>query len=226
MAREHAPFLRSVPLFVNLRDDEIERLLNRAREVSFGRDEVVLHQDEPGDALYVVVSGRVKVVLYGDDGREVILSSLRPGEFFGEMALLDGGPRSASVVAVEDTCLIKLPRDGFLEQMRQTPELSLRILETLSQRLRMADAKIGSLALMDAYGRVARALRDLAAQEGTQVGANVVIERRPTHQELASMAGTTRETVSRVLGDFVRSGFCTLDGRQLVLHDEFLDSAE
>lgn len=210
-------------LFTTLSDDDVERLLKIAEERHAERDEFILHQNEPGDALYVIISGRVKVVLYGEDGKEVILSTLRAGDFFGEMALIDGRPRSASVVAVEPTHLVRLRRAPFLAFLREYPEMSLRMLEALSLRLRMADGKIGSLTLMDVYGRVARVLRELAMQEGKQAGSNVIIGHRPTHQELAAMAGTSRETVSRVLNDFARSGLMTIDGKRLILHDEFLD---
>ncbi len=214
--------IKQVSVLSNFEDEALDRLIQLVDEREFARDEVILQQDEPGDALYVILSGRVKVVLYGEDGKEVILSTLREGDFFGEMALIDGGPRSASVVALEESKLIRLLRQSFMDFLRETPEMALRILETMSQRLRMADGKIGSLALMDVYGRVARALREIATQEGIQAGSNVVVEKRPTHAELAAMIGTSRETVSRVLGDFVRSSFVTLDGKRIILHNEFL----
>lgn len=216
--------LKNIALFANWSEEELGKLVDLADERTYGRDEVILQQDEPGDALYVILGGRVKVVLYGEDGKEVILSTLRDGDFFGEMALLDGGPRSASVVALEESRLVRLRRRPFLDFLRAHPDMALKILEELSQRLRLADGKIGSLALLDVYGRVAGALRELARTEGVQAGRNVVIERRPTQQELAAMVGTSRETVSRVLNDFARSGFLTLDGKRLILHDEFVEA--
>lgn len=218
--------LKAVPLFATLDDDQLGRVVGLSSDVRFDREQIILQQDEPGDALYILIEGRVKVVLYGEDGREVILSTLRDGDFFGEMALIDGGPRSASVVAVEDSRLVRIRRAPFLGLLREHPELSLRILEALTRRLRVADGRIGSLALMDVYGRVARALRELAQEEGQQRGRDLVLVKRPTHQELAAMAGTSRETVSRVLGDFARTGLCTIDGRSLILHDEFVDGLE
>lgn len=199
----------------------MDKLVGLSDERTYAKDEIILQQDEPGDALFLILEGRVKVVLYGEDGKEVILSTLKDGDFFGEMALLDGGPRSASVVALESSRLVRLRRRSFMDFLREHPDMALRLLEELSHRLRTADGKIGSLALMDVYGRVARALRDLAASEGKQAGRNVVIERRPTQQDLAAMVGTSRETVSRVLSDFARSGFLTLDGKRLILHDQF-----
>lgn len=218
--------LRPVPLLATLDDEQLGRVAALCTEVKFDRDQIILQQNEPGDALYILLAGRVKVVLYGEDGREVILSALRDGDFFGEMALIDGGPRSASVVAVEDSRLIRIRRDAFLRLLREHPEMALNILQAMTQRLRVADGRIGSLALMDVYGRVARALRELAQQEGVRRGSDIVLEKRPTHQELAAMAGTSRETVSRVLGDFGRSGLCSIEGRGLILHDEFLDGVE
>ena len=218
--------LKAVPLFGTLDDAQLDRVAGLSAEVRYARDQIILQQDEPGDALYILIEGRVKVVLYGEDGREVILSTLRDGDFFGEMALIDGGPRSASVVAVEESRLVRIRREPFLGLLREHPELCLRILESTTRRLRVADGRIGSLALMDVYGRVARALRELAQQEGEQRGSDLVLVKRPTHQELAAMAGTSRETVSRVLGDFARTGLCSIDGRSLVLHDEFVDGVE
>jgi len=218
--------LAGVALFANLDENGLTQLAQVADEKTFARDSVILQQEAPGNALFVIVQGRVKVVLYGEDGREVILSTLHDGEFFGEMSLLDGKPRSASVVAVEPTVLLRLRRDAFQALLRKNPDIALKILEALSLRLRSADSRIGSLALLDVYGRVARALRELVQREGKAAGSNVILERRPTHQDLAAMAGTSRETVSRVLGDFVRSGLVTLDGRRMILHDEFLDSTE
>lgn len=215
-----------MPLLATLDDEQLGRVVALCSEVRFDRDQIILQQNEPGDALYILLAGRVKVVLYGEDGREVILSVLRDGDFFGEMALIDGGPRSASVVAVEESRLIRIRRDAFLRLLREHPEMALNILQAMTRRLRLADGRIGSLALLDVYGRVARALRELAQQEGTRRGSDIVIEKRPTHQELAAMADTSRETVSRVLGDFSRSGLCSIEGRGLVLHDEFLDGIE
>lgn len=218
--------VRQVTVFEDLSDESIEVLAKVLERRSFRKDALILQQSEPGNSMFFIVEGRCKVALYGEDGKEVILSSLRAGDFFGEMSLLDGQPRSASVIATEDTELFELHREGFLQAMHLQSELVIRILLVMSRRLRVADQNIKSLALLDVYGRVARALRVLSREEGSQAGSNVIIEKRPSHQDLAAMAGTSRETVSRVLGDLIRAGFISMDGKRLIIHDEFLEDSE
>src|SRR3970040_745761 len=144
-----APALRRVPPFAELSEAEIARLGDIARERGYPKNSVILFEDDPGDALYVVVTGLVKVVLIGEDGREVILSVLREGDFFGEMALIDDEPRSAHVIAMEDSNLIVLRREDFQRRMQETPSIELGMLRAMSRRLRHADDKIGGLVLLD-----------------------------------------------------------------------------
>lgn len=210
--------LKKIAIFGDLSDSDLERLTSLLQEVRYHKDEVILHKEDPGDSLFVIKDGRVKVVLYGDDGREVILSILKEGDFFGEMSLLDGEPRSASVVSMEDANLYILKRDGFLASLMERPGMALRILVELSRRLRVADEKIGSLALLDVYGRIAGALLQLARSEGKVVGDRIVIDERPTQQDIASMAGASRETVSRVLNDLVKSGLISMEGKKVIIN--------
>ncbi len=184
---------------------------------------MVVSQDEAGDALFVLVSGRVKVVLYGDSGREIILSMFKtPGDFFGEMSLLDNQPRSATVIAAERSRLLVLSRRDFQAHIEAHPRTALRVLTELSRRLRQADAVIGNLALLDVYGRLAGKLRELAAAEGEECDEGVVLRQRPTQAEIAAMIGTSRETVSRALSDLARRGLVVIGGRRLLLRREFL----
>ncbi len=226
MIQKLADEIASIPLFQNLDDKAAMAIAKVVQEKQIKRDETILRQSESGYSMFIILDGRVKVVLFGEDGKEVILSTLKTGDFFGEMSLLDGQTRSATIIATEDTRLLELQREGFLEALKLQPELGLAILGEMSRRLRIADQNIKSLALLDVYGRVARALRLLSRDEGTQAGMNIVIESRPTHQELAARAGTSRETVSRVIGDLIRAGFITMDGRRLIIHNEFLDEQE
>lgn len=215
--------LQKIDIFSDLNEADLDRLAELLQEVSYGKDEIILHKEDPGDSLFILRLGRVKVVLYGDDGREVILSILREGDFFGEMSLLDGEPRSASVVAMEPTSVYILKREAFLRTLMERPGISLRILTELSRRLRVADDKIGSLALLDVYGRVAGALLELARTEGKYEGDKLVIDVRPTQQEIASMAGASRETVSRVLNDLAKSGLISVEGRRVVIMRDLHD---
>src|SRR5207245_9836754 len=159
---------------------ELERVADITRERSYPRNSVSLFECDPGDALYVVAEGEVKVVLIGEDGREVILSVLGEGEFFGEMALIDEEPRSAHVIAMEDSTLLVLRREDFQGILKQTPGIALALLRELSRRLRRVDEKVGSLVLLDVNGRVAQLLLELADEAGSER-----ITRRLTHHTTA-----------------------------------------
>lgn len=206
--------LRQVPLFASLPTLELEALAPYLRERRFSKGTMILMQGDPGDALYLIATGQVKVVLIGEDGREVILSVLSEGSFFGEMALLDGEPRSAHVVAMGDTTLLQLRREDFQHRLRSSPELGAGLLRELSQRLRRADHTIGSLALRDVNGRVAHLLLALADEEGGER-----ITRRLTHATLAQMIGASRETVSRTLRALVNAGAIRMSRREIQLLD-------
>jgi len=189
--------LQSVPLFAHLSDEEAESIARATRERSYPKNSVIVFEDDPGDAMFVVKSGQVKVVLIGEDGREVILSVLGDGDFFGEMALIDDQPRSAHVIAMEDSRLLVLYRDDFHRCLESTPRIALGLLRALSRRLRSADDKIGSLVLLDVPGRVARLLLELADE-----GNGTTISRNITHHTIAQMVGSSRETVSRTIRTF------------------------
>lgn len=215
---ETRDLLKKIAIFADLSGTDLDRLASLLQVSNYHKDEIILHKEDPGDSLFILRRGRVKVVLYGDDGREVILSVLKDGDFFGEMSLLDGEPRSASVVAMEDSSVYILKRDAFIQTLMERPGIALRILVELSRRLRAADDKIGSLALLDVYGRIAGALLQLARTVGKVEGDKIVIDSRPTQQDIASMAGASRETVSRVLNDFVKSGLISMEGKRIVIH--------
>jgi len=206
--------LRRVPLFAQLGDDELERVASAVRERPYPRNSVIVFEDDPGDALFVVAAGQVKVVLIGEDGREVILAVLGPGDFFGELALIDDEPRSAHVIAMEDARLLVLRRDDFHRELEAHPRIALGLLRALSRRLRRADDKIGALVMLDVYGRVARVLLELAADGPTgDVVAGV------THSTLAQMIGSSRETVSRTLRDLGDRGLISVSDKGIRLAD-------
>jgi CRP-like cAMP-binding protein len=156
----------------------------------------------------------VKVVLIGEDGREVILSVLGEGDFFGEMALIDDEPRSAHVIAMSDSTLLVLRREDFQGLLMQTPGIALAMLRELTRRLRRVDEKVGSLVLLDVNGRVARLLLDLAEEAGGER-----ITRRLTHHTIAQMIGSSRETVSRTMRELVDKGFIEVSRRDIVIRD-------
>ena len=218
--------LQKVSIFAGLPAEELADLAARMRPRSADAGTVIVSQEELGDALYVIAAGKFKVVLYGETGREIILSMLRVGEFFGEMSLLDRQPRSANVVAVEDGELLALDRDAFQTHLVGHPSTALAILAEMSRRLRHADEVIGNLALLDVYARVARAIRDLAQKQGEQADGGLLIRERPTQQEMAGLIGTSRETVSRALNDFTRRGLLEMNGKQILVRWGFLRQLE
>jgi CRP-like cAMP-binding protein len=215
--------IRNVSIFNHLdaaTAGDLEKL-GEVREYPAGA--VVVGQEEAGDALYVLVQGKVKVVLFGKQGREIILTIFKaPGDFFGEMSLLDDEPRSASVVAAEPSTLFVLSRSAFRAHVEAQPGTALRVLQELSRRLRQADRVIGNLALLDVWGRVAGKLRELARSEGVEAEDGVVLKDRPTQSEIAAMVGTSRETVSRAISEFTRRGFIQASGKKMLLRRAFL----
>ena len=206
--------LQKVPLFHSLPEAEIAPFGDLMRERSYPKGSVILFEDDPGDALYVVASGQVKVVLIGEDGREVILSVLGEGTFFGEMALLDDEPRSAHVIAMEDSVVLALRREDFRARLRASPEVGIALLKELSRRLRRADDQIGSLVLLDVNGRVAELLVRLATEEGGER-----ITRKVTHATIAQMIGSSRETVSRTMRELQDRGLIAVTRQDITLTD-------
>src|SRR5215203_6705702 len=212
MITQTADFLATVPLFSGLQREEIQKFADLTRERSYPKGSVILFQDDPGDSLFVLRTGRVKVVLIGEDGREVILGVLEPGSHFGELALIDDQPRSAHVIAMEDSQLLILRREDFRRRVEANPSVAWSLLTELSRRLRRADEKIGGLVLLDVPGRIARLLLDLAEEAGSNT-----IEKPLTHQTIAQMIGASRETVSRAMKDFQDAGLITVERRRIGL---------
>jgi CRP-like cAMP-binding protein len=195
-----------------LPDQELAAFAELVRERSYPRGSVILFEDDHGDSLFLLADGQVKVVLIGEDGREVILSVLREGSFFGEMALLDDQPRSAHVIAMEDSSLLVLRREDFQARLKQSPEVAIALLRELAGRLRRADEKIGGLVLLDVNGRVADLLLRMADEEG-----GIHITRKITHHVIAQMIGSSRETVSRTMRDFVDKGWIQVGRKDIQL---------
>ena len=191
--------LKGVPLFCNLNDGQISVLSGIGIIGTFKKGRVIVYQNDPGDSLYIVVSGLVKVTLLNEDGREIVLSILTKGDFFGELALLDNEPRSANVIAVEDTGLFLITRVQFYQLIETHPHILRKVLKEICARLRHADEKIESLAFLDVYGRTVRTLQQLAHDHGIETKDGIEILHAPTHQELSCMVGTTRETITRII---------------------------
>lgn len=218
--------LKGVELFSELNEEQLKMLGNLVVSQNFVRDEtVVLEGDDSVQALYLIASGSVQVYMTGVDGRETILSFLERGDFFGEMSLIDGEPRSASVRTVTDAQLLIIHRESFLTLIRQSPEIAMGLLSELSKRLRKANRQIGSLSTMSVSGRVAGTLLNLMQERGVRIHTDngkmvTVIHNRPTQQQLADMSGTTRETVSRICSLLVKTNAIAMTGKDIVIFDE------
>jgi CRP-like cAMP-binding protein len=207
-------FLATVPLLSRIAPDDLRRFADVTREKQYPKGSVILFEDDPGDSLFIVRSGRVKVVLVAEDGREVILGVLGVGEHFGELSLIDDQPRSAHVIAMEDSVLLVLRRDDFRQRVESTPVVAWALLSELSRRLRRADGKIGGLVLLDVPGRIAHLLLDVAEEGGADT-----IDKPLTHQVIAQMIGASRETVSRTMREFQDAGLIAVHRRRITIRD-------
>lgn len=193
--------LRTVPLLSRLRDSDLELLAGMLTPRDYPKNRVILFSHDAPDAFYLVQSGQVKVMLIAEDGREVVLSLVGPGDFFGETALMDDEMYSSSVIAMEDSRLLVLHRDHFRRCIAELPGMSYGLLRALCERLREADDKIGGLMLLDVAGRVAHLLLEMAERAGSPHISSV-----PTHQVMAQMVGSSRETVSRTISSLSAQG--------------------
>jgi CRP/FNR family transcriptional regulator, cyclic AMP receptor protein len=210
--------LRAVPLFSSVPDEQLRTLATVVTRKSLARGATVLVAGDQTDSLYIILAGRLKVMMSDAEGKEVILSILGPGEFFGEMGLIDDSPRSASVVGIEPCELLSIAKRDFNKCLAENFEMAMAVMRGLVRRLREADRKIGSLALLDVYGRVARLLLDMAE---TVDGQKMVTKRLPK-QDIAKMIGASREMVSRVMKDLQLGGYIEMRGSTIVLHDSIL----
>ena len=197
-----AAVFRRVALFSELEAGQLEALARAFSPRSYPADSPIIRESEPGDLFFVILRGEVKVFVDSPDGREVVLSHLQTGDFFGEMALLEGDTRSASVEALTDCELAVLARAEFFDVLERDFSLTRKILKTLSGRLRKANEVIESMALLDVGGRLARYLIRLADETGQPAVEGYFVVTRPTHQEIANSIGATRETVTRMLKQF------------------------
>ena len=210
--------LKAVPLFASFPEDQLRVLSTTVARKSVPRSTTIMAGGDATDSLYIVLSGRLKVMMSDMEGKEVILSILAPGEFFGEMGLIDEEPRSASVVTMEACELLSISKRDFNKCLGENFEMAMTVMRGLVRRLREADRKIGSLALLDVYGRVARLLLDMAENVN---GERIVTKRLPK-QDIAKMIGASREMVSRVMKDLQMGGYIELRGSTIVLRDTIM----
>ena len=179
---------------------------------SFPKNTIIVSEGDETDHFYIIVEGRVRVFVSDEDGREMVLGTQGPGDYFGEM-VLDGGPRSASIMTLTPSRFVVIPRHRFREFLQTHPELSIHLVETLIRRMRALTENVKSLALMDVYGRVARMLLEMSVEED---GSRVITEKL-TQQDIASRVGASREMISRIMKDLTAGGYITVDRKRITI---------
>lgn len=207
--------LKQIKLFSGLQEAELQAIGQRTNTRVFPRNAIIVNEGDQTDSLYIILSGRVKVFSSDEEGKEVVLNTIGPGEYFGEVALLDEEPRSASVMALESAKLAMIPRADFLRYLNEYPTLATNLLITLARRMRTETESIKTLALMDVYGRVAKTLLDLAVEKDGKL-----VTERITHKEIANMVGASREMVGRILKDLKKGGYISVDGGRIIINEK------
>lgn len=211
--------LQSVALFWDLSEEELGYISEKMIARHYESGKFIFLEDSEGEQCFFVVQGSVKVTRLSKDGREVILAMLNEGEFFGEMALLDGESRSANVIALEETEVLTLNREDFLVVLHDYPQIAIQLLKEMAHRLRKSDRQIASLSLSDAEKRIALCIIRFADEQGIIKRGQVSIPKVPIQQDIANMAGTSRETVSRAINLLEKEHFIKRQGRELLILD-------
>ena len=209
--------LKNVPIFADLSFSDLEKISNKMILRNYNKGQVIILEESKGETFFVIKTGEVKVTKLSDDGREVILAILGESDFFGEMSLLDGEGRSANIVANEDSAVLTLSRNDFLSCLESYPKIAISLLEELAVRLRKSDKHIESLSLSDSEHRIGITIARLAEEIGTIKKGVVSIKKLPFQQDIANMAGTSRETVSRTIKLFEDKKILTRNGRALTI---------
>jgi CRP-like cAMP-binding protein len=221
---KHQQLLGTIPLFAELSPEQLGIVAALAHVRSYSAREVVVSQGDPARSLFAIVRGKLKVSSCGPDGRDVVLGIMADGEVFGEVALLDGGMRSATCTAIEPSELLAIDREQFMALLEQTPAIAVKLLHVLSGRLRRLSQRSEDAAFLDVPSRLARSLLDLATRFGERrrPGSGVYISLKLSQQELGDLVGATRESVNKHLSDWKDQGFLQLEGGRMVISD--LDS--
>ncbi|MBL7996106.1 Crp/Fnr family transcriptional regulator [bacterium] len=211
--------LKKVPIFSEISSKDLEKIVAVTHHRKYRKDNMILIEEEAGQTMFILMSGQVKISRISEDGREVILAVMGAGDFFGELSLLDGQSRSANVTVIKDAEMLLINRDDFLSLLTEFPRIAIQLLRELASRMRKSDSQIKSLSLKNATGKVTGTIHRLAEDIGIRTGNHVHIENLPTQQDLANMAGTSRETISRVLQKLANDKYITRDGSKLIITD-------
>jgi CRP/FNR family cyclic AMP-dependent transcriptional regulator len=212
MDQEAFDVLAEVPLFAGLTADELVVLTRQARVRAYRKNTLLMEKGDDASSLYVILSGRVKVFSADDSGKEITLNELGPRDLVGELALIDNSKRTASVMTAENSRCLVLPKSSFLEFVRARPEVALRLLTVLAERVRRLTEEVERLALRDVYGRLVDTLNARAVDEDDRLITDAL-----TQRELAALVGASREMVSRIFKDLKAGGYIALDGKRVVI---------
>lgn len=210
-------FLRKVQLFADLQVEDLEIILQSGSEKRYRENEVIFHAEDLGSCIFILKSGLVKISICDKNGKEDILKVMYPFDFFGEMSILDGQHRSATVTAMEKSTAFIIEKKSFLKLIKEYPQIAFNMLATMCRRARKTNEKIASLRFADAYGKVARVLLDISDESGVSEG---VINLKLSRQELAELAGVTRETATRILAEFQENGCIEIGKRKISILNE------
>ncbi len=212
--------LQRVPFLAALSSEDLRWLAKRVQRRKYNRGDIIFVKDDPGESMFIVEDGAVRIYVPGTQGADLTLAVMQPGEFFGDLSLLDGRPRSASAEAARNSNLLTLERGDLRELLESRPGAALAILTVIAERLRETDQMASDLAFLDVSGRLARRLLDLASTNGKEREDGTLINATITQEELANMIGVTRESVNRNLGMFRRLGLIAREGRRIVVLDK------
>lgn len=214
-----AQYLLDFNLFDQMSDEDLQAIFKVCHKQTFQKGNMILIEEDTGSTFFLILDGKVKISRISDDGREVILSILSDGDFFGEMAIIDGQSRSANVSSLEDTELLTISRDDFMNLLYSYPQVTINLVKELTSRLRRSDQHIKALSLKDAVGKVASAFLRLAENSGMMKSGQVVIPNVPAQQDLANMSGTSRETISRAIKALSQDGYLNKEGNNIIIYD-------
>ncbi len=207
--------LQSITLFEGLDEHALAAVTARSAVKTFQKNTIIIHEGDESDSLYIIMDGKVKIFLSDADGKEVIVATAGPGNYFGELAHIDKAPRSASVMTLDRAKFVVISGREFVELMQENPVIALNLIRELARRLKITTGNVRSFALMDVYGRVSKLLREMAVDE--ENGKKVIVE-KPTQQAIANMVGASREMVSRILKELSVGGYISTEGKRLTIN--------
>lgn len=208
--------LRKIPLFADLQDEELQSIASHATNKAYPKNSIIINEGDDTNSMYVIEKGKVKVFLCNEDGKEVILKILGVGDYFGELAILDEAPRSASIMTMEAAKFSVVSKAEFDQTLDAHPSIARTLVVELTRTVRRLTENIRNLALMDVYGRVARTLLDMTEE----IDGQKIIDQKLTHQDIAKMIGSSREMVSRIMKDLQKGGYVTCESKRIIINEK------